>query len=63
MSGLIGARQPGLAKLLDGVATVPDRLDRPVRGLASDSRTLSPGDVFLACAGRETHGLAFAAHR
>ncbi len=48
-----------LAKLLEGLATVPERLDRPVRGLTSDSRAVRPGDVFLACAGQQTHGLAY----
>ena len=32
------------------------QIDCPVNGLALDSRTVSPGDVFLALAGTQTHG-------
>ena len=48
-----------LAALLEGIA-VPVR-DVPVADLTEDSRTASPGSVFLACAGRASHGLAHAA--
>ena len=48
-----------LAALLEGIA-VPDR-DVPVAGLTEDSRTATAGSVFLACAGRSSHGLAHAA--
>lgn len=46
--------------------TLADLLDRrdvvsmPVPGLSMNSRTLSRGDVFLAVAGRSSHGLKFA---
>jgi len=46
-----------LGQLLVGIARVPRELDRPVRGLAMDSRRLQPGEVFLACAGASDHGL------
>lgn len=32
----------------------------PIRGLTADSRAVHPGDLFLACAGRATHGMAHA---
>lgn len=45
-----------LAQLLDGIADAPPL---PVSGIATDSRQLQPGDVFLACQGATHHGLAF----
>ena len=48
-----------LASLLEGIA-LPAR-DVPVTGLTEDSRTATPGSVFLACAGRSSHGLAHSA--
>ena len=33
--------------------------DRPVTGLAVDSRRVTPGGLFLACAGERTHGLDY----
>ncbi|MHB1240286.1 MAG: Mur ligase family protein, partial [Gammaproteobacteria bacterium] len=48
-----------LRDLLDGLVQVSDRDDCEVRGLAVDSRGVRAGDVFFACAGRRSHGLAF----
>ncbi|MFO1406471.1 MAG: UDP-N-acetylmuramoyl-L-alanyl-D-glutamate--2,6-diaminopimelate ligase [Steroidobacteraceae bacterium] len=48
-----------LAALLEGIA-VPMR-DVAVAGLAMDSRDAGPDGVFLACAGRTSHGIAHAA--
>jgi len=45
-----------LATLLQGIAAAPAV---PVTGISSDSRRLSPGDVFLACQGSTAHGLDF----
>lgn len=42
--------------LLQRIALVPGKLDRPVTGLADDSRQVQPGDLFIARAGRQTHG-------
>jgi UDP-N-acetylmuramoyl-L-alanyl-D-glutamate--2,6-diaminopimelate ligase len=42
--------------LLDGMADAPPV---PVAGISTDSRRLKPGDVFLACRGASSHGLAF----
>ena len=52
--------KPGmaLAELLVGVENLPDVA---VRGIASDSRRVEPGYLFLAMPGSRTHGLAFAA--
>ncbi|HHZ87900.1 MAG TPA: UDP-N-acetylmuramoyl-L-alanyl-D-glutamate--2,6-diaminopimelate ligase [Chromatiaceae bacterium] len=50
-----------LAQLLDGFAEVPVDANIVVSGLASDSRRLLAGDIFIACAGIQTHGLDFAA--
>jgi UDP-N-acetylmuramoyl-L-alanyl-D-glutamate--2,6-diaminopimelate ligase len=45
--------------LLAGFASEPaPRVS--VSGISADSRAVSPGDLFLACAGRSTHGLRFA---
>lgn len=52
-------RWPLLSALLDGIAQVPAALDRPVTGLALDSRRVQPGEVFLACAGSHDHGLHY----
>ncbi|MEZ5512388.1 MAG: UDP-N-acetylmuramoyl-L-alanyl-D-glutamate--2,6-diaminopimelate ligase [Steroidobacteraceae bacterium] len=48
-----------LQPLLEGIA-VPSR-DCELTDLTQDSRTVGVGSLFLACAGRTTHGLAFAA--
>ena len=47
---------PTLADLLQGFATAPAL---PVRGIASDSRVLQPGDLFLAVQGIGSHGLDY----
>lgn len=46
-----------LAALLEGLARLPTTADRPVRRLDSDSRRIEPGDVFVALAGNQSHGL------
>ena len=45
-----------LASLLDGFAEAPDI---EVTGISSDSKKLSPGDVFFALVGETSHGLDF----
>lgn len=50
-----------LHHLLAGLAAVPQALDRPVRGLASDSRQVGRGELFLALRGQQHHGLDFLA--
>ena len=45
-----------LAELLHGYVDAPDV---PVHGIASDSRTLSEGDLFLAVEGLSNHGSDF----
>ena len=50
-----------LSGLLAGWAEVRPEQDIAVSGLASDSREIRPGEVFLACAGLSRHGLDFAA--
>lgn len=47
---------PSLALLLQGYADAPDI---PVAGIASDSRQVSEGFLFLACNGINSHGLAY----
>jgi UDP-N-acetylmuramoyl-L-alanyl-D-glutamate--2,6-diaminopimelate ligase len=49
-----------LASLLRGIATVPTADDCQISGITLNSRKVSPGDLFLACAGGHYHGLAFA---
>jgi UDP-N-acetylmuramoyl-L-alanyl-D-glutamate--2,6-diaminopimelate ligase len=48
--------EPTLATLLQGWANAPAT---PVSGIASDSRLLRQGDLFLACGGYRTHGLDY----
>jgi len=47
---------PTLSELLRGYATAPDL---PLSGIASDSRQLQEGFLFLACAGSSSHGLDY----
>jgi UDP-N-acetylmuramoyl-L-alanyl-D-glutamate--2,6-diaminopimelate ligase len=46
-----------LAVLLDGLADPGAVAELPVTGLATDSRQVRPGDLFLAVAGLRHHGL------
>ncbi len=48
-----------LSRLLAGLAVVDGTADRVVRGVSADSRSVRPGDLFLACAGTSRHGAAF----
>ena len=50
--------KPTLAELLQGFATAPAI---EIRNISSDSRTLEPGDLFLACGGATSHGLDYVA--
>lgn len=45
-----------LASLLDGFADAPEI---EIAGISSDSKALSPGDVFFALAGETSHGLDY----
>ncbi len=47
---------PSLALLLQGYADAPDI---PIAGIASDSRRLGKGYLFLACEGISSHGLDY----
>lgn len=49
---------PLLGELLAGIADAGEAALVPVSGLATDSRTVRQGDVFLACQGGAQHGLA-----
>jgi len=49
-----------LADLFDGIGT-PRGGNPVISGVAMDSRAVRPGDLFLACRGIGSHGLAFAA--
>ncbi len=55
----VAATGTRLSELLRGLAQVPAHLDVPVTGLACDSRSVAPGDLFLAAAGLHHHGLDF----
>ncbi|HET6654974.1 MAG TPA: UDP-N-acetylmuramoyl-L-alanyl-D-glutamate--2,6-diaminopimelate ligase [Gammaproteobacteria bacterium] len=48
-----------LGELLQGYADVPAGLDRPIAGVALDSRQVVHGGLFLACRGATRHGLDF----
>ena len=55
-----GIQTHRLSHLLDGMASVAPAMDLDVGGLSLDSRSVSAGDLFLACAGKQRHGLVFA---
>ena len=50
--------KPTLAHLLQGFADAPEI---EISGIASDSRKIGEGDLFLACAGASGHGLDYVA--
>ncbi|TCK17310.1 UDP-N-acetylmuramoylalanyl-D-glutamate--2,6-diaminopimelate ligase [Thiogranum longum] len=50
-----------LTDLLAGLADVSVSADVTVQGIATDSRSIQPGDLFLACRGLQVHGLEFLA--
>lgn len=45
-----------LSELLKHIINLPPTLDRPVAGLAIDSREIHPGEVFVALIGNQTQG-------
>ncbi len=49
-----------LAALLEGLGAARTMSDIQVSGLATDSRSVCPGDLFLACQGLRVHALAHA---
>ena len=49
-------RHRTLKELLEGIADAPDV---EIAGIASDSRRVQAGDVFLACQGETSHGLEY----
>ena len=51
---------PTLASLLAGLLDIPAAEDRPVEAVTLDSRSVSAGTLFLACAGTRQHGLSYA---
>ncbi|HHJ17089.1 MAG TPA: UDP-N-acetylmuramoyl-L-alanyl-D-glutamate--2,6-diaminopimelate ligase [Gammaproteobacteria bacterium] len=55
------SRLPGvsLAGLLEGLSDDAGLVDIAVTGLATDSRQVRRGDLFLACQGLQVHGLAY----
>ena len=51
-----------LNSLLEGLAeSLPDA-DITIEGLSLDSRHCQPGDLFMACAGENSHGLLHPIH-
>lgn len=55
----IKASPRSLRALLTGIAPLPPGVERRVSGLASDSRQVRQGDLFLAIQGLHHHGLEF----
>ena len=52
---------PLLSELLEGIVDGLDvSEDCAIQGLSLDSRAIMPGDMFLACAGTQVHGLHYA---
>ncbi len=50
-----------LADLLAGLEGVGVSVDVSVQGVTTDSRSIRPGDLFLACRGLQVHGLDYLA--
>lgn len=50
-----------LSALLEGFVSVPVEKDCEISGLATDSRLVLPGDLFLACQGQQARGHDFIA--
>ncbi len=50
---------PYLSALLEGLGTITKSDDMFISGLSIDSRLARRGDLFLACAGIESHGLDY----
>jgi len=48
-----------LSALLHDIVEVSGQDDREITGMSLDSRNVSRGDLFFACAGRESHGMEF----
>lgn len=51
---------PLLSTLLAGLASLKPGQEREISGLTLDSRQVTAGGLFLACAGSRSHGLAYA---
>jgi UDP-N-acetylmuramoyl-L-alanyl-D-glutamate--2,6-diaminopimelate ligase len=51
---------PTLSGLLAGLVEVETELDREILGLSLDSRKITSGSLFIACAGSQQHGLTYA---
>jgi UDP-N-acetylmuramoyl-L-alanyl-D-glutamate--2,6-diaminopimelate ligase len=49
-----------LRELLSGIVDVPAAANRLITGLSIDTRTLKPGDCFIALRGHHAHGFDFA---
>jgi UDP-N-acetylmuramoyl-L-alanyl-D-glutamate--2,6-diaminopimelate ligase len=54
------SRSMPLSQLLEGLTEVSSMLDVTVSGLSSDTRDIQRGDLFVALAGAQSHGLQFA---
>ena len=52
-------RAPGVLELALGITPVRFGIPQPVRGMATDSREVRPGDLFLALPGEKTDGTRF----
>lgn len=48
-----------LGALLSGIVAVEPEADRTLTGITLDSREVQPGDLFLACLGRQVNGSDF----
>ena len=60
MTAELLAAEYTLGRLLQGIKGVNVSRDSVVSGLALDSRKVQAGDLFLAVAGTQTHGLQHA---
>jgi UDP-N-acetylmuramoyl-L-alanyl-D-glutamate--2,6-diaminopimelate ligase len=59
MAGRFSQFQLTLSALLQGITELKPEADRSITGMSLDSREIRPGDLFLACAGRNHNGASF----
>ena len=59
MAGRYSKFQLTLSALLQGIIELKPEADRGITGMSLDSRDIQPGDLFLACVGRNHDGASF----
>lgn len=50
-----------LSQLLNNITAIDSTFERPIQGIKTDSRTVTPGDLFIACVGQQYDGRKYIA--